>query len=543
MSGCYNKTRSVVFVFIAGLMAVFAGCKTPQDYKEEADKDVYSILDQKWQEKFGYKANYKITDEPNSLEAMRMIPPSKIISLKRAVEMAIRFSRDYQTQKESLYLSALTLTGVRHEYAAQWFGTVDAAYEFNAGNEDTSVDTSAGVQKKVLLGDVMYISASLTSDWLRYLTGDPRTSLTSVLSATLSAPLWGVGEAKRRREDLTQSERDVLYAIRSFSFDRKDFVIDVIAAYYDVLQQRNSVDIQKASYQRLVDSTNQLRMEVEVGQRPAYDLGEAEQRLLTAEQNVVDRVQSYELALDRFKIRLALPTDIDVRLDPNELDVLADIGVSEPDYSAEDAIQMALGLRLDLANVRDRLDDAERQLILDAEGLGPQIDFVASADVTSYGSAPGSLPDTQITRLRFHEGEYSAGIVADLPLDRLDERNTYRASLINVQRQQRSYDQAVDDIKLQVRDSYRNLIQSAESYRIQKLGLELAQKRVEVEKLSLQYGRGTVRLLLDSEDALVEAQDAVLRALVNHRIAKLNFFRDVGILRVQPDGMLEQVKP
>ena len=71
----------------------------------------------------------------------------------------------------------------------------------------------------------------------------------------------------------------------------------------------------------------------------------------------------------------------------------------------------------------------------------------------------------------------------------------------------------------------------------------MAQKRVEVEKLSLQYGRGTVRLLLDSEDALVEAQDAVLRALVNHRIAKLNFFRDVGILRVQPDGMLEQVKP
>ena len=101
----------------------------------------------------------------------------------------------------------------------------------------------------------------------------------------------------------------------------------------------------------------------------------------------------------------------------------------------------------------------------------------------------------------------------------------------------------IDEIKLQVRDSYRNLIRSAESYRIQNIGLELAQKRVEVEKLSLQHGRGTVRLLLDSEDALVEAQNAVLQALVNHRIAKLTFFRDVGILRVRPDGILEQVQP
>lgn len=534
----FNDIRLIGFVVLT-LVICFTGCTSPDEYKEQADEEVYSILDQKWLDDFGPKANYKITDEPNSLEAIHMIPPSGMLTLKEAVGMAIRFNRNYQSDKENLYLSALRLTETRYEYAPQWFGTVRTGYSYvgtAADEEATDLEADVGVNQQILIGDTMLITASLSTEWTRFLTGDPQTSLSSVLRSSLTAPLWGVGAARLAREDLTQAERDVLYAIRSFAFERRDFVIGIISSYYSVLQQQSSVDIQKASYERLIDSTDRLRMEVEVGQEAAYNLGEAEQSLLTAEQNVVDRIQSYEQALDSFKIQLALPTDIDVQLDPNELNTLSDIGISKPDFTAEDAIQLALASRLDLANARDELDDAERQLILAADGLGPQVELALDATVNS-------TPETQLTRLRFHEGAYSADILMDLPLDRLEERNAYRRTLITVQRRQRSYDEFIDNIKLQVRDSYRTLIQSAESYRIQKIGMELAQKRVEAERLSLQYGRGTVRLLLDSEDALVQAQDDVLGALVNHQIAKLNFFQNVGLLRVRPDGMLEQVKP
>ena len=464
-----------------------------------------------------------------------MIPSSGILSQGQAVGISTKFNRDYLSQKESLYSSALGLTSIRHQYALQWFGTFDAAYTVSEGTEETPMNAQVGVNKQFLLGDGILIGAGLAVDWTRFLTGDPDASLGSVLSSTLEAPLLGNGAGKVARENLTQAERNVLYNIRSFNRYRKTFVVSTISDYYRVLQQKASVVIQKASYQRLIDSTNQLRMEVEVGKRPAYDLAEAEQRLLTSEQNVVSAVQNYEQALDFFKIKLALPTDVEIQLDPNELIILDTIGISQPDYSAEDAIQMALVRRLDLANVRDEVDDAERKLILASEGLGPQMDFIASANVES-------TPDTEATRLRFHEGTYSMGVAVDLPFDRLNERNTYRQALISVRKRQRDYDEEIDTVKLQIRASYRNLVETAESYRIQKIGLELAKKRVEVEKLSLQYGRGTVRLLLDSEDALVEAQDDVVSALVDHTIAKLNFFRDVGILQVLPDGMWEQEK-
>jgi len=375
----------------------------------------------------------------------------------------------------------------------------------------------------------------LAIDWARFLTGDPQTTLGTVLTTTVAAPLIGAGAGKTAREYLTQAERDVLYRIRTFNRYRKTFVTSIIGDFYQVLQQRARVGITEASYNRRVVSTNQLRMEVEVGKRPAYDLGEAEQNLLTAENSVVTTRQAYERVLDNFKIRLSIPTEVKVELDPNELMALENFGISEPAYTEEDAIVMALERRLDLANTRDEVDDAERRLILAAQGLGVQMNLVASANV-------GSTPETEFWRLRFNEGQYAVGLETDLGLDQKTQRNAYRRALITTQQRHRGYDEEAERVKLDVRQAYRDLLETAETYRIQQIGLDVAEERVEVEKLSLQFGRGTVRLLLDSEDALVQAQNDVLSALVDHTLAKMSFFRDIGMMQVRPDGMWEQAE-
>jgi outer membrane protein TolC len=513
------------------------GCSR-EHYKEQADKEVYQILENKWRPGFGTMANYKIADgEPNQADILAMIPPSGVLPLADAVGMATKYSRVYLGMKESLYRSALGLTGVRYEYERQWFGTVDAVYTDNmdADTETATLDSSVGVNKKFLLGQSALVTTSLAVDWARFLLGDPQTSLGSVLSATVTAPLLGAGAAKANRETLTQAERSVLYDIRSFNWDRQGFVTGLVNAYYNVLLERARLEIAEASHKRLVQSIEQIRMEVEVGRRPAYDLGEAEQSLLDSENSLITARQRYEEILDSFKVNsLSLPSEADITLDQNELAALEAIGVTEPNYTEEDAIALALERRLDLANTRDGVIDVERKLILAAEGLGPQIDLVGSANAES-------TPETEWTRLRFHDGTYSFGIrVTDLALDQKRQRNAYREALIRVQQSHRTYDKAVDDLKLNVRAAYRNLRAAAETYRIQTMGLALARQRVEVEKLSLEFGRGTVRLLLDSEDALVRAQDEVIRALVNHTNIKLGFFRDIGVLQVKPDGMWEQ---
>ena len=540
----FRPVTLLCWLFGISVVLGFSGACSPEHYRADADKEVYKIIDDKWQDDFGIKANYTISDSndpasPNDVEIAEMIPESRVINLQQAVEIATKFNRDYQSQKESLYTSALNLTDIRHNYAYQWLGTIDATYT-NEGEdasgviEEGSVDSQLAVSKDYLLADGIQVSTNLALNWIRYLTGDPHTSLGSVLSATVAVPLLGAGAGRTAREALTQAERDVLYDIRTFNRYRKTFVVGIISNYYSVLQARDRVDISEASYQRQIESTNQLKMEVEVGQRAPSEADEAMQKLLSAENKLIRDQQSYEQALDVFKIRLSLPTDANIVLDQNELKALEDIGISQPDYTEAEAIEMALARRLDLANTKDELDDASRQLALAADGLGIQLNLTGGAE--DIESPSGS----DFSRLMFQQGDYSVGLGADLPFDRKRKRNNYMNTLISFQRRQRGYDNDSENVKLDVRKAYRDLAETGESYRIQKVGLELAERRVEEQKLLLEYGRGTIRLLLQTNDDLVQAQNDLTGALVNHTIAKMSFFRDVGILQVKPDGMWEQ---
>ena len=351
------------------VLGLTVGCRNPDRYKRKADEEVYGILQSKWQDDFGEQVNYKVSEQaPNDVNIARTLSPSKVITLAQAVHIATQFNRDYQSQKESLYLAALDLTGTRHQYQRQWFGTFDATYAERNGADEQTLTSEVGVNQDHLLGNGIQIGTGVAVDWLRYLSGDPYTTLGSVLTATLSAPLLGAGAGKAAREQLTQAERNVLYRIRTFNRYRKTFVVSIINSYYQVLQRRDTVRVREDSYKRQIDNTNRLIMEAEVGKLAQSAADEARQSLLDAENSLVSARQSYQQALDNFKLDLSLPTNIDISLDQNELPALEAAGVYEPNYTEQEATEIALGRRLDLANTRDGLDDVERKLILAAEG-------------------------------------------------------------------------------------------------------------------------------------------------------------------------------
>ena len=100
---------------VSVILGLIGSCRNPDQYKRSADKEVYDILTVKWQDDFGRQVNYRVSEQaPNDVNVARMIPPSGMINLAQAVDIATQFNRDYQSQKESLYLAALDLTGTRH---------------------------------------------------------------------------------------------------------------------------------------------------------------------------------------------------------------------------------------------------------------------------------------------------------------------------------------------------------------------------------------------------------------------------------------------
>lgn len=524
-------TYSICFL----IMVCVFGC-TVQEYKQDADKEVRQILDSKWKSQHGTQANSRIGDvesDPNDLIFDPNYIPSEPLSLAEAVAIATARNRDYQKQKETLYLSALDLTLFRHDFAQKWFGAIDASYDRNEADESIRVrggNDGKTVGFSQLLADGTQISSSIAIDWLRYLTGDPRESLGSVLSASINKPLLRGAGKDVVMENLTQAERNVLYQIRTFSRYRKTFVVSIVSDYYRVLQALDSVKNAESNYNSLMLAYDQAKDNAMAGRLAKLEADQTEQRMLQARDTLASTERSYQQSLDNFKIRLAITTDAPLELDPNALQALSVMEVVEPQFDIEDAIKTALSLRLDLTTIKNQVDDARRKIKVSENALQADLNLVASANVDS-------TPETKFTRLRFQDGSYSIGAQLDLPFDRKAERNNYRESLITLMQRQRDYENSVDNVKLDVRNNYRDLLEAAQRYQIQKKSLELAQERVNSTSLLFQAGRAQARDLLDSQDSLLSAQNSTTSTLVDYNIAKLSFYRDIEVLTVKPDGL------
>lgn len=517
-------------------MLCLSGCKNPDEFKQQADEEVYSVLDEKWGAEHGVKANYRISDVSPDANDIQLDPnwiPSGRLSLADAVAIATSQSRAYQDRKETLYTTTLDLTLQRHNFVTRWFGTIDGDYRRDDSDESVNAGGELGFDK--LMANGTQIGASIALDWMRYLTGAPNTSLGSVLSASVTQPLLRGSTKKIVQENLTQAERNVLYQIRTFARYRKQFVVSIVSGYMNTLESLDSVKNAQSNYDSLKAAYDEASLNAQAGRLPPYEADQTKQRMLQARDSLASTQRSYEQSLDNFKLLLAIPVDAYVELDPNELAGLALMDIAEPQFPVEDAVETALNRRLDLATAFEQVDDAKRKVEVAADALRARLDLVASASVDS--TSP-----TEFERLQFHEGTYSAGLSLDLPLDKLAERNAYRRSLIALTQTQRDFEQAADEVKLDVRNAYRELIEAARRYVIQKNSLELAQERVNSTKMLLAAGRAQSRDLLDAQDSLLSAQNDTTSRLVDYMIARLNFYRDTGILQVKPDGLWKSVE-
>ncbi len=486
-------------------------------------------------------------------EAAKAELGAHVLSLQEALRIAVQHSRTYQNNREQLYLTALSLTLARHEFAPIFSGGGNGTYAVQTAQttalvpdpvtgqlipvlsdnlaEQQSVQASGSAGVSWLIRDIGKLTAAFSTDFLRFLAGNPNTVVSSEIGATLTRPLLRNAGYKAEMENLTQSERDLLYQLRDFTRFRKDFSVQVASAYYSVLGNRDAVRngfLNLESSRRAGDRTRALAAE---GRTTQSDLGRIEQQELSAENAWISAIRIYQRALDDFKFQLGIAVDTQVVLDDRELETLK---IHHPQIKVEEATQIALTARLDYQNARDELVDSGRKVKLAANQFLPQLDLTATAGFASPQEDRGfPLPDPR----RYN---WSVGGNLDLPLDRLAARNNYRAALITQERAARTVDQQRDQIELQVRDSWRTLEQARRTYQISEIGVKLAERRVEEQELLAELGRAKALDQVDAQNSLLSSKDQLTQALVAHTVARLQFWDNMGILYIKDNGQWQE---
>jgi outer membrane protein TolC len=217
-----------------------------------------------------------------------------------------------------------------------------------------------------------------------------------------------------------------------------------------------------------------------------------------------------------------------------------DLIKADLDESQAAVVQTALTNRLDLMNIRAQLVDAWRQVAIFANAL------LGTFNVQYHLDTSTPLGLAQPLDFDAHRTRQQLIFNTQLPLVRIQERNSYRASLINFQRARRILQGAEDRLASDTRNELRSLRQIEENYRIQQRQVELGYLLVEnsldtftqpgVAATAANAAALTTQLI-NAQNSLYQAQFNMTTIWIGYLNTRLQLYRDMELMPLDYRGV------
>ena len=241
------------------------------------------------------------------------------LSLADSLRVAARNDRKYQKYKEDIFFRALDLDFQQYAFETSFSGMMLGALSGGSGADQASGSASASGERT--LPDGKTVAGRLAMDVVNLLRDDWR-SLDIAGDLTVTVPLMRGAGREIVREPLTQSERNLIYAIQTFENYRQTYAVSVESMYYRVLQLAQQLENALENERRLEENSRRAEMMFVAGRMQRIQVDQARTDLLKAGDSVISTRTSYETQLDAFKVWVGLPPEGKVTVDPDELERL-----------------------------------------------------------------------------------------------------------------------------------------------------------------------------------------------------------------------------
>lgn len=359
------RTTALALSALALLLAP-AGCRSPAEYRQEADAVAEDIVADKQQAGLGRTEPIEIEppadtlrrrlmldqdlphrasasrsardvdpieqwpdpeylDEDDEAEPVEPVPDPLVLTLREALRVAAGNSRDFQSQKEQVYRAALALDLERHAFRGTFSALMEGMVETDQGEDPsrTGAEGSVGLSFVQRLKTGATLTGRIAFDMAKLLSLDRSSSNGLFADASIEVPLLRGAGRFIVTEPLTQAERSALYAVWDFERFKREFAVRLASDYLGVLRQWDQVDNARENYRGLVMAGRRARRLADFGRLPELQVDQAMQDELRARVRWISAREDFERQLDSFKVLLGLPTDARVELDREELGRLA----------------------------------------------------------------------------------------------------------------------------------------------------------------------------------------------------------------------------
>lgn len=477
----------------------------------------------------GEKLNSYAVDAYGQNTSGKGLKDPLVLNLMTSWRTTQQTSRDYLTAEEDYMLAIIRLLAEQHRWTPRFFNdtTLGVNNQWNDGFPSPALNAinTLRVQQKLPYG------GAAEAAWVTQMSQDLRNAVTDgytqgstiQLSATLPL-LRGAGEIAR--EPLIQSERNVIYQSRTFERFRRQLLVGIANDYFQLVQTQSAISNQERSLESLKLFQEATQARVDAGRIRAFEVNIAANDVLNAATGLANLREQYILQLDRFKVRLGLDVSTRVIIKPLALEI------PMPDSTLDQATVAALEYRLDLQNARDRVDDSRRGVANAQNEILPDLNLAGSAILPTN-------PNDDLSQVAFNplDSNVQGSATFSLPLDRQIERLNLRAATIALQQSERSFQQLRDNVVVSVRSALRNIDLAGFRLKLAEQQVQINKRRLEEQLLKID--EVDAKQVVDSQNALLVAENNRDQALTDLRNSVLNYLLESDQLRVASDGTFQ----
>jgi hypothetical protein len=205
------------------------------------------------------------------------------------------------------------------------------------------------------------------------------------------------------------------------------------------------------------------------------------------------------------------------------------------DLTVNQAIQIALGNRLDLQNSLAFVTDAWRAVEVDANQLRGFLNFVYNGNFSETPNHNGLF--------HFDAGDniQTFGLQFDAPINRRAERNQYRLDQIQYQRARRAYMLNRDQIVQEIRSDMRNLVLWQRTFEINREQILSAATQLESAEEEVRFPTDVTASatlsLLQALNSVLGARNALIQTWVSYETSRLSLYRDFDLMDIDANGV------
>jgi len=441
-------------------------------------------------------------------------PDAWNFTLEQALNRALHFNRGLADARDAVTLAEYTLVANQAEFELKILPV--ASLGVNQGLVDAdSFGFAVDLSKKLRHGTE--VSAGPRVNRL----GD---LYTSAVDLSVTQPLLRGRDAEFVRSGVDAADFALRSAGRALHRTREDTVLATVIAVYQVVRQREFVRLNEDSAGRLVGHVAAAEAKERAGLAGSIDVFRARLQKNQAEDALDASVEAYERALDTLRIVLALPLSVPISVEaPLEFD--------EVTLDEEDALEVARANRVDLAQARDAVQEAQRRSRVAEHNVLPDLDLGLTFSV--FGEAPdfGGSSELDDTAL-------GVNLTTSTDVSRTVERALRDQTLVGVSVARRAVEAETDRIDREVRRELRDLRRNKQ--RIETQENQIAESRSKLELARVKFSRGLADNfdVIEAEDEYRQAQTQLISAAIDYIVGTYSLRVALGTLLPPPRGAL-----